>query len=136
VALLYRVTERNETTLPSRSTLQDVLLADSFSLGVVLRWLRRRGDILGSVEEYRLTEQGTMRARGLVRSHRLWEQYLVSQAGVAAERSHDQAEQLEHFTDQRLRQQLDEETHAPQRDPHGSIIPAEPSERTTGPGQV
>jgi manganese/zinc/iron transport system permease protein len=136
LALLYRVAERNEKTVPSRNTLQNVLLADQFSLGIVLRWLRRRGDIVGSVEEYRLTEQGTMRARGLVRSHRLWEQYLVSQAGVAAERTHGQAEQLEHFTDQRLRQQLDEETHTPQRDPHGSMIPAEPAEGTTGPGQV
>ncbi len=123
-------------TVPSRNTLQNVLLADNLSLGLVLRWLGRRGDIVGGVEEYRLTEQGTMRARGLVRSHRLWEQYLVSQAGVAAERTHDQAEQLEHYTDQRLRQQLDEETHTPQRDPHGSVIPAEPSEGTTGPGQV
>ncbi len=127
VALFFRLQERDESPVPSRSALQSLLLADPFSLVIVLRWLRQRGDIVGNRDDLRLTEQGTDRGRGLVRSHRLWEQYLVSQAGVDAGRSHEQAEQLEHFTDRQLRRQLDKETEGPLRDPHGTPIPSEPS---------
>jgi manganese/zinc/iron transport system permease protein len=128
VAVLYRMAERPQSQVPTRDTLQTVLLAGGFSLRLVLRWLLGRGEIERDDAAYRLTPQGTLRAQELVRSHRLWEQYLVSQAGVSAERIHDQAEQLEHYTDHQLRQRLDQEMDAPQRDPHGTIIPSEPSE--------
>lgn len=126
VGILYRIDERGGETTPG--TLRSLLFADRFSVNAALRWLRFRGEVAQSGDEYHLTERGRSRAQDLVRSHRLWEQYLVSQAGLGEDRIHDKAEKLEHFTDLELRQRLVEETNAPTVDPHGSPIPEERAE--------
>ncbi|MDA0660260.1 MAG: metal ABC transporter permease [Planctomycetota bacterium] len=125
ISLLYRLRERNDATIPNRANLQAMLLTGNVATRVVLGWLTHRGDIRSTVGCYQLTDQGETRARSLVRSHRLWEQYLVSLAGGTVDRIHDKAEQLEHFTDRQLRERLDAETETPQIDPHGSHIPPE-----------
>jgi manganese/zinc/iron transport system permease protein len=124
LALLYRIEERGQTA-PSRASLQQALFSGNVSTGLVLIWCRLRGHVRRTDRGYRLTDRGQERALGLVRSHRLWEQYLVSRAGFSAERIHDKAERLEHFTDRQLRERLDEETATPRVDPHGRPIPSE-----------
>jgi Mn-dependent DtxR family transcriptional regulator len=62
----------------------------------------------------------------LVRSHRLWEQYLVESGGLEGSHLHENAERLEHFTDEQLRDRLAAETASSHVDPHGSPIPPEP----------
>ncbi len=47
-------------------------------------------------ERVTLTPSGLDRARALVRTHRLWESYLVDQAGLAPDHVHEVAEKLEH----------------------------------------
>ena len=123
MALLYRVEERGQDHAVDIPLIQDALIARPRSLRAVLRMLRGKGYVEKSGAGYRLTPAGRDRARMLVRSHRLWEQYLVSEAGWTADRIHDKAERLEHFTDGRLRQRLSEETSAPTVDPHGTPIP-------------
>jgi manganese/zinc/iron transport system permease protein len=130
IALLYRFEERGAETLPDRQKLGEILLTDRLSLRVVLSWLQRRQEIATANGVFSLTRQGRGRAERLVRSHRLWEQYLASEAGVDTERIHDKAERLEHFTDDGLRGRLDAETHGAQVDPHGTPIPAERGERS------
>ena len=125
IALLYRINERDGTTKPNVSNLRTILLADRISMRLVLRWLVMRNEVERTADAYHLTDRGSARAQGLVRSHRLWEQYLVSQAGVEGQQIHDQAERFEHFTDRQLRERLDAETNAPELDPHGRPIPAE-----------
>ncbi|MFI4861825.1 MAG: iron chelate uptake ABC transporter family permease subunit [Phycisphaerales bacterium JB063] len=68
-----------------------------------------------------LTEAGTRHARELVRSHRLWETYLVNEAGLTAEEVHDSAERLEHAHE--LSDALFKALGEPDQDPHGSEIP-------------
>ena len=128
VALHYRIEERGGITKPSVVNLQNILLSERQSLRVVLSWLRWRKEVTGSDGIHQLTERGRVRAQGLVRSHRLWEQYLFSQVGVDADRIHDKAERLEHFTEPELRERLDAETDDPKIDPHGRPIPAERAE--------
>lgn len=129
VGLLYRIEERSPQSLTTPTDMKGILLTDSVSLGLVLRWLKRRGEITvdgtENDQQFLLTETGRARARDLVRSHRLWEQYLNSQVGLAAEKLHDKAEQLEHYTSRDLRDQLDIATDSPEIDPHGREIPAE-----------
>lgn len=128
VALLYRLQEREGIASANSATLQSNLLADAFSLGIVLHWLRRRQQIEVHAGEVKLTSQGEDAARQLVRSHRLWEQYLSSYASIDAARLHDKAESFEHFTDRALREELDAATGKPNIDPHGAPIPVERSE--------
>ncbi len=130
VALLYRINERDLNTRATLQCLQDVLLADRTSLRLVLFWLTRQKQIERSGDVYRLTQSGQMHAQGLVRSHRLWEQYLTSYAGIEPDRLHDKAERFEHFTDRKLRDELSTATDAPSLDPHDKPIPAERTEGT------
>lgn len=125
IALLYRIQERDEKSFATISDLREILLADSRALMIVLRWLQWKEQIAESGSGYRLTDSGEDAAEQLVRSHRLWEQYLADHALVDAERLHDKAERLEHFTDRQLREQLNRATDSPSLDPHGTPIPAE-----------
>jgi len=71
---------------------------------------RRLGDVL--VRKGKLTLE---QDEALVRKHRLWEHYLVEEAGIAQDHVHTTAEQLEHV-----------ETappHGPEMDPRGRSIP-------------
>lgn len=125
VALLYRIGEQEQVAAARVGELQKSLLCSDWSLHGVLAWLNRRGAIERDADTVLLTEQGRQRAQHLVRSHRLWEQYLQDYVGMDASRVHPQAEKLEHFTDPRLQKRLDSETDAPQTDPHGRPIPGE-----------
>jgi manganese/zinc/iron transport system permease protein len=125
IALLFRIRERGQVTSATTRNLQEILLADRVSIRFVLGWLTLRGQVSYQNGAYRLTHAGSARAQGLVRSHRLWEQYLASKAGFEGPHLHEQAEQLEHFTDRQLRDQLQAETDSPQVDPHGRPIPPE-----------
>jgi len=141
LALLFRDGERGQ----SARTLTDItrtLLSQSWVTAMALRGLIWRGFVTrvyeqdsaqvsnlqtsksGSVLGYALSTEGRRHAQNLVRSHRLWEQYLAT-TGTQLDRIHAQAETLEHFTNPALRQQLDSETHRPQSDPHGKAIPPE-----------
>ncbi len=132
LALLYRLGERDESpgeggpAPAAPATLRRVLAAGRFSFPLVLARLRGRGLIRTDAAGVTLTAAGATAARGLVRSHRLWEEYLATHADVGDPRLHEQAERLEHFTDRRLRDALDTATDAPAVDPHGSPIPPEP----------
>jgi len=125
IALLFRIEERGAITKSNSENLQHILLANRFSLKLVLNWLLWRNEIEQTDDAYALAERGQTRAHQLVRSHRLWEQYLVTHAGIQTDRIHDKAEQFEHFTDKDLRKELDVATNAPEHDPHGSKIPNE-----------
>jgi manganese/zinc/iron transport system permease protein len=123
LAYLYRCEERDQTSAGTEE-MRDELLARSAVLRSVLRRLCRRRLVLQcSPGVYQLTPAGRAAAVQLIRSHRLWEQYLHTEADLPPERLHDKAERLEHFTDRRLREQLDRETRGPERDPHGAIVP-------------
>ena len=128
VAYLYRCEERELPATVAAAELSQKLHAGSWSTHWAIKWLHRRGEIADSSAGFKLTDFGRDRARSLVRSHRLWEQYLSSQASVGRDRLHGKAEQLEHFTDRQLREQLDREMDVPSHDPHGTAIPVEKRE--------
>ncbi|MCO8124592.1 metal ABC transporter permease [Stieleria sp. TO1_6] len=124
VAFLFRG-EEAERPHPTTEHLASELFASRWSMKLAQIILRWGGELGGGSEALELTEAGRERGRRLVRSHRLWEQYLVDQAGRDTEQIHDKAERFEHFTDRSLRDELARETDGPELDPHGSPIPDE-----------
>lgn len=124
IALLYRLQERG-VPAAARPQLQKTLLSAALGTRLVLAAHRLRGLVQRGPAGYQLTADGHARAQTLVRSHRLWEQYLVSEAGMGVDRIHGRAEQLEHVTGDRLRDRLHEATSAATTDPHGAPIPPE-----------
>lgn len=123
LALMFRLEERKPSAVVSRDQLQQDLMASSIATGVLLAMHRRRGNLVFQDAGYQLTPQGRTRGRWLVRSHRLWEQYLVDEVGLAKHRIHAKADTLEHVTDAQLGDKLDRETDDTQADPHGRPIP-------------
>ncbi|MGB0776905.1 MAG: metal-dependent transcriptional regulator [Flavobacteriaceae bacterium] len=70
-----------------------------------------------------LTESGRKEAAAIVRKHRLSEMYLEKMMGFGWEEVHDIAEELEHISDSKLFDRMDELLGFPTHDPHGSPIP-------------
>lgn len=125
VAFLFRLKERSSVTTATSAQLRETLFCTAGQLRRVIRGLHRRGEIVAADGSVSLTESGTLRATRVVRSHRLWEQYLQNEVGVPPSRLHDKAERLEHFTDEELRDRLDRDLDLPPIDPHGRPIPQE-----------
>ena len=71
-----------------------------------------------------LTDLGRRRALNVVRRHRLWERFLVEHLGVAWERAHDLACQLEHATADEVTEGLAAFLGHPGTCPHGNPIPS------------
>lgn len=124
LAALYRAEQQGNQSVAARQ-LRGNLLVTNARAKLVFLWLKWSGLIVQSAGHISLDEAGRRQAQNIVRSHRLWEQYLASEAGLPEQLLHGGAERLEHFTDRTLRERLLEETNAPDVDPHGSPIPPE-----------
>ena len=74
-------------------------------------------------EKLALTEKGKEEAKRMVRAHRLWESYLVTQMGLTEEQIHEDAEKYEHLLTEEILDEVDAELGFPTTDPHGSPIP-------------
>lgn len=122
LAMLYRVEElggqRRLAAAEAQAAVGGGWLA-RLSLGNLLRAGRvaRTGDRLD------LTPAGRETARQLVRSHRLWETYLVKHLGLPLDHVHEPAHRIEHFIGDDIREQLQQELDAAATDPHGREIP-------------
>jgi len=75
----------------------------------------------GTIE---FTETGRQVALGVVRRHRLIEQYLVTELGYGWDEVHDEAEVLEHAVSDQLLERIAERLGNPRVDPHGDPIPS------------
>ena len=82
-----------------------------------------------------LSKTGKSKAINILRKHRLWETFLVSNLGFNWGEVHDVAEQLEHIQSPELIDRLDTFLEYPRFDPHGEPIPTKegkiPSTNTT-----
>lgn len=82
-----------------------------------------------------LSSSGKSKAINILRKHRLWETFLVSNLGFNWSEVHDVAEQLEHIKSAELIDRLDAFLEYPKFDPHGEPIPTKdgkiPSTNTT-----
>lgn len=72
---------------------------------------------------FRLTTEGAKVALGIIRRHRLWEYFLAEKLKFTWDEVHEVAEDLEHVTNKKLIDKLDEFLGFPRVDPHGDPIP-------------
>jgi manganese/zinc/iron transport system permease protein len=122
LAMLYRLEE-----LHSPRRLASAEAQQAVGGGLLARWglrgLLRDGRVLTGGQGLELTASGRDAARQMVRSHRLWETYLVKVLGLPLDHVHEPAHRVEHFIGKELREELEAEVDAPDRDPHGREIP-------------
>ena len=101
LAMLYRVEElgaEKQLTVAEASE----AVGGGWLVGWGMRELERSGRIDRRGEQLELTDQGRAAARKLVRTHRLWETYLVQHLGMPLDHVHEPAHRVEHFIDERL----------------------------------
>ena len=108
--LRFTRVQLEESLYPSRGfeRVISALLADGL--------LSSHGDLL------ELSDTGKDAAKLIIRKHRLWESYLVNQAGIKEDHVHQSAEELEHITT-RLQEKVLESKLDTLIDPHGKPIP-------------
>lgn len=125
LGLLYRLEELriSEPAPAFVRRLRGALGLGRLAPRLALAGLSRRGLVRRSDGSYRMTVAGRLRARELVRSHRLWESYLVRHLGLAPDHVHDAAMRLEHVTDRSLQEGLSRRLADVETDPHGREIP-------------
>ena len=71
----------------------------------------------------KLTEKGLNSCLSVVRSHRLWEVFLMRHLGYSWREAHEDAHLLEHVAPERMIDRLDAFLNFPQTCPHGAQIP-------------
>jgi len=111
VGALYRAHESGEAAV-LRAALRD-RLAPRGAVG--LRAALRRGLVAERDGGLALTPAGRAEGEALVARHRLWERFLVDEAGLAPDHVHEAAERLEHLSGG--------PPAGPSEDPHGRRIP-------------
>ncbi len=72
---------------------------------------------------FRLSQEGIKVALGIIRRHRLWEYFLAEKLKFSWDEVHEVAEDLEHVSNKKLVDKLDEFLGFPRTDPHGDPIP-------------
>lgn len=115
---LFRASESGATV--TRATLEPILGgAPTTTRAIALA--TARAFITQSPTTIALTKAGEEEARRLIRRHRQWEDYLVTEAGLPPDHVHAPAERLEHAkTDKRTPISPDREITT---DPHGRAVP-------------
>jgi len=116
LAALFRLEEQG---VPSTAPAIESLIGPGVNLHKGLRLAERGAQIRASDGRWALTESGRAEAQQIIRSHRLWESYLVDEVGLRPDHVHDTATRLEHLADQRrIAPDLDRAS-----DPHQRAIP-------------
>ncbi|MSR44237.1 MAG: iron ABC transporter [Phycisphaerales bacterium] len=132
IGLLWRLEEDHRTVAEVELRTLLVLGAEipGWLARVALIQLARDGRVDRSEAVVRLTDRGRGEGASLVRSHRLWEIYLMQRLALARDHVHPTAMVLEHITDAAMRARLAREDGAtgdgaqPLADPHGRTVPA------------
>jgi len=124
LGLLYRAEELSSRVDGILTTAQALEALESRrTTALAISDAERNGEIQSQKNMLRLTERGRESARNLVRTHRLWETFLVKSLGLSPDHVHHTATQLEHYTTEELARLLDEKQNYPEQDPHGKSIP-------------
>lgn len=122
LAMLYRLEELGGTNLLTAHEAQTAV-GGTLLARIATGQLERRGQIGERDSHLILTDTGRDAARQLVRSHRLWEAYLVKHLGLPLDHVHDPAHRVEHYIDEDIQKRIAAELETSAQDPHGREIP-------------
>jgi len=114
----------SETYLVATSAIAEQLTLSKSSATEVAQELAVEGFVdYHRYQGVRLTAKGKKKALQIIRSHRLWEVFLVEKLGFNWDEVHELAEELEHIRNEKFIDSLEAFLAYPKRDPHGDPIP-------------
>lgn len=123
--------------MQSEREVTNKLLAETLSIAPssvteMLKKLAKDGMVIIDRNKIYLTDEGERLATNIISIHRLWEIFLLKYLNYNWQDVHNQADLLEHVTDDMLRDKLNEFLNYPLHCPHGAdvyINMKEPSEK-------
>jgi DtxR family Mn-dependent transcriptional regulator len=121
---IYKLTE-HDVQGASTNAIAEQLQTRAASVTDMLKKLSAK--LLIDYKKYQgvtLTAAGRLTALSIIRRHRLWEVFLVQKLNFGWDEIHDIAEELEHVSEPKLIQRLDNFLGNPTSDPHGDLIPS------------
>jgi manganese/zinc/iron transport system permease protein len=129
--LLRAIYEQQEITgdFDAPVRLSDVLRRRAWKarrLSSIARRLQRRGEIERQGENLSLTPSGQNAAATIVRTHRLWEHFLTTQADIAPSHVDRAADDIEHVLSEELVRELEGDLRSRGALPEGEYVPVSP----------
>jgi manganese/zinc/iron transport system permease protein len=120
--LFYQLKEQGNNKI-SIIQLLEKRPVDTSQLEMILRLLIKEKLLIKIDNSYRLTEEGILEGRRVVRLHRLWELYLTKRMNFKEDHIHGTAETIEHMITPEIEAELLKELDFPNEDPHNKSIP-------------
>lgn len=120
---IFKLAEKNPENISTNEIAQEIQTTPA-SVSDMLKKLSDKQLI--NYEKYKgvqLTDKGKETAVDLIRSHRLWEVFLLDKLGFTWDQVHEVAEELEHIKSPFLISRLEAFLDYPKYDPHGDPIP-------------
>ena len=117
---IYRIYAKAEKV--TNKKISDHLGIAPASVSEMLKKLQAEDLITVSQNEIHLTEAGKKESRRILSCHRLWETFLLEYLEYNWQNVHEQADLLEHVTNDELKDHLNRFLRYPKHCPHGSII--------------
>ena len=106
----------------SNKNLAEYLNVSPASVSEMIRKLEKEGYLTINKKEVTLSERGEIKAKGVIRRHRVWEVFLADKLEYSLEEIHGEAEILEHVTSEKLLRKLEKFLFYPETCPHGGPI--------------
>ncbi len=92
-------------------------------LSLALKELIKQDLVIREENTWGLTDPGWVKAKRIVKVHRLWEMYLTKHLRISSDHVHDDADTIEHFISPELEKELEKLLAYPDEDPHHTKIP-------------
>ena len=106
----------------SNQKIADSLGVSRASASEMVRKLIQEGFVLAEGRQLSLSAEGQRIAKRILSRHRLWESFLMTKLEYEEAEVHEQAELLEHISDEKLMERLNAYLQYPKTCPHGAVI--------------
>lgn len=123
---IYRIEQRETREAIGLEEAAAALDLPTAGLRTAARRSITRGELATSDHDdgrVHLTDDGRRHIEQIIRAHRLWESYMITEMGTASDHVHDAADLVEHHLQPALVRDLEELLGYPTEDPHGREIP-------------
>jgi DtxR family Mn-dependent transcriptional regulator len=128
---IYRLSQIENSKITLTSIAEFLGVNAASVLDMIKKLTEKKLISYDKVKGAKLLENGRKGAIHIVRSHRLWEVFLLEKLNYSWDVVHEIAEQLEHIKHPELADRLDKFLDFPEYDPHGDPIPKSSGEMPT-----
>ncbi len=117
---IYKLSEENRPTVAGLATCFKI---SNQSVREKIKNLTREGYLENSKDGIILTDKGSVRAKDVIRKHRLAERFLTDTLGLPWDEVHEDACLFEHIMSEKVADALEKFLNYPENCPHGHPIP-------------